>query len=69
MKYETAQTRQHAFAFAAIVLALSCGLSLQAQVKQKPAPPAGVDEVCSIAFDKDALRPARVENSALTCLK
>jgi hypothetical protein len=24
---------------------------------------------CSIAFDKDALRPALVENSALPCLK
>jgi hypothetical protein len=36
---------------------------------QKPAPPAGVEEICTISFDKDLLRPARVENSALLCLK
>jgi hypothetical protein len=36
---------------------------------QKPAPPAGVEEICAISFEKDLLRPARVENSALPCLK
>jgi hypothetical protein len=36
---------------------------------QRPAPPAGVEEICAISFDKDLLRPARVENSALHCLK
>lgn len=68
MKHISAQTTQHASAIAAILLAVGSGLSLQAQVKQKLAPPGGVDKVCSIAFDRDALRPARVENSALTCL-
>jgi hypothetical protein len=44
-------------------------LSSSAQLHQKPAPPAGVVELCSIAFDKDTLRPARVENGASSCLK
>jgi len=52
-----------------IVIALAAPLALPAQVRQKPAPHAGVEEICTIAFDKDVLRPARVENSALPCLK
>jgi len=31
--------------------------------------PADVEKVCSIRFDKDTKRPARVEDSALSCLK
>jgi hypothetical protein len=31
--------------------------------------PPEVEKVCSIQFDKDARRPARVEDSALSCLK
>ena len=31
--------------------------------------PAGVERVCSIQFDKDAKRPARVQDNALPCLK
>jgi hypothetical protein len=31
--------------------------------------PPGVETVCSIQFDKDTKRPARVEDSALSCLK
>jgi hypothetical protein len=38
-----------------------------------PAPklvlPAGVEKLCSIQFDQDQRRPARVEDSALPCLK
>jgi hypothetical protein len=45
------------------------GIPSLAQAHGKPAPPAGVEEVCAISFDKDSLRPARVENSALPCLK
>ncbi|MGA3226718.1 MAG: hypothetical protein ABSC65_23335 [Acidobacteriaceae bacterium] len=30
--------------------------------------PAGVEKLCSIQFDKDAKRPARIEDSALPCL-
>jgi hypothetical protein len=30
--------------------------------------PAGVEKLCSIPFDKDERRPARVEDGALTCL-
>jgi hypothetical protein len=35
---------------------------------QTAATPPGVEKLCSIRFDKDAKRPARVEDSALTCL-
>jgi len=52
-----------------IGLAAAATLSSHAQTHSKPTPPAGIEEVCTIAFDKDPLRPARVENSALTCLK
>ena len=31
--------------------------------------PSEVEKVCSIRFDKDAKRPARVEDSALSCIK
>jgi hypothetical protein len=31
--------------------------------------PAGVERLCTIQYDKDDLRPARLENSALPCLK
>ncbi|KAA6456688.1 hypothetical protein DYQ86_24835 [Acidobacteria bacterium AB60] len=31
--------------------------------------PAGVEKVCSIKFDKDTKRPARVQDDALPCLK
>jgi len=31
--------------------------------------PAGVERICAISFDKDTRRPARVEDSALPCLK
>jgi hypothetical protein len=31
--------------------------------------PAGVEKLCTIQFDKDLRRPARVEDSALPCLK
>jgi hypothetical protein len=31
--------------------------------------PAGVERLCSIQFDQDQRRPARVEDSALSCLK
>jgi hypothetical protein len=43
-------------------------------VDRQPAPqklilPAGVEKLCSIQFDKDVRRPARVEDSALPCLE
>jgi hypothetical protein len=43
-------------------------------VDRQPAPqklilPAGVEKLCSIQFDKDIRRPARVEDSALPCLE
>jgi hypothetical protein len=60
---------QHTPASLAMMLILVSPISVPAQVRQRPARPADVEEICSIAFDKDALRPARVENSALPCLK
>ena len=53
----------------AAMIALGSALILPVQAQQKPAPLAGVEELCSIPFDKDVLRPARVENSAAACLK
>jgi hypothetical protein len=50
------------------LFALACAPSW-AQASHKPILPAGVEEVCSIPFDQDPLRPARVENRALPCLK
>ena len=51
------------------LLALAASMPSLSQAHQRPAPPTGVEEVCTISFDKDPLRPARVENSALPCLK
>lgn len=69
MTSEFARGGWNAPATIAVMIALGSALSLSAQVHQKPAPPAGVEELCSITFDKDVLRPARVENSASSCLK
>jgi hypothetical protein len=69
MPLELARAARHTPATVSVMLAFVGAISLSAQVQQKPAPPAGVEEICSIAFDKDALRTARVENSALPCLK
>lgn len=50
------------------------GQSAAAPVDKKGRPPAnlvlpaGVERLCSIQFDKDEKRPARVEDSALSCL-
>jgi hypothetical protein len=51
-------------------LALACGVfEGAAQVRSAQASlPAGVERVCSMVFDKDLKRPARVEDSALPCL-
>jgi len=68
MIHDFACRMRQANAIVALIFAFAITPS-SAQVQPKPAPPAGVEEVCSIAFDKDPLRPARVENSALPCLK
>jgi hypothetical protein len=65
----SARARRSTQTIVAVTFTFSSAVWLPAQVRQKPAPPAGVEELCSIRFDKDALRPARVENSALPCLK
>jgi hypothetical protein len=66
-----------------LVVALAClsgicvpfinGQTASTPVGEQPPPPnlilpAGVEKLCSIQFDKDARRPARVEDSALPCL-
>ena len=63
------RTRWYTSTMFLAMLAFVGAIALPAQVRQKPAPPTGVEEVCSIPFDKDPLRPARVENRALACLK
>ena len=60
---------RNATATIAAMITFGSALALPAQAHTKPAPPAGVEELCSITFDKDVLRPARVENSAASCLK
>jgi hypothetical protein len=51
--------------------ALLCALfSSSAGAKAQVAPlPAGVEKLCTIQFDRDAKRPARVDDSALPCLE
>ena len=49
------------------------GQTASTPVDNQPPPtklilPAGVEKLCSIQFDKDGRRPARVEDSALPCL-
>ncbi len=51
---------------ALVILAMKSAVPLQAQ--QLPLAP-GVQKLCSIEFDKDSRRPARVENQALPCLE
>jgi hypothetical protein len=66
-----------------LVVALAClsticapsteGQTASTAIDRQPPPPklvlpAGVEKLCSIQFDKDAKRPARVEDSALPCL-
>jgi hypothetical protein len=45
-------------------------VSLAVYAHAQPSPlPVGVEKVCSIQFDKDTKYPARVEDSALSCLQ
>jgi hypothetical protein len=60
---------QHTCMTLATMLAFAGAIPLASQARQKPTPPAGVEEICAIPFDKDSLRPARVENRALPCLE
>jgi hypothetical protein len=57
----------------AIFVLSSKGRTASAPADRQPPPPklilpAGVEKLCSIRFDEDAQRPARVEDSALPCL-
>jgi hypothetical protein len=49
---------------------LVCLLALPVRgAGQTPSLPSGVEKICSIQFDKDPRRPARVQDNALPCLK
>ena len=59
--------------YAAILAPSIEGQTASAPADKQPPPsklilPPGVEKLCSIRFDKDAQRPARVEDSALPCL-
>lgn len=69
MTFAFSRATLHKTAALATILVLASAAPLASQVRHKPVPPTGVEEICSIAFDKDPLRPARVENSALPGLK
>jgi hypothetical protein len=50
--------------------ALAAALSFMQPLHAQRLPlPAGVDKICSISFSKDSRHPARVEDSALPCLR
>jgi hypothetical protein len=63
-----------ALAFLSTIRAPSIeGQTATTPIEGQPPPPklilpAGVEKLCSIQFDKDAKRPAQVEDSALPCL-
>jgi hypothetical protein len=50
-----------------IVSGLAVNFPHKAAGQDKPLP-SGVEKVCTITFDKDSKRPARVEDAALDCL-
>jgi hypothetical protein len=52
---------------AGILICAVFGAALSALGQTATSPP-GIEKLCSIQFDKDTKRPARVENSALACL-
>jgi hypothetical protein len=54
-------------ASAGLVIGIWLASAARAQ-GQDLAIPAGVEKICTIRFDKDTKRPARVEDSALSCL-
>ncbi len=55
-------------ALALFFLSLTTGLTFVSQAGAVTPLPAGVTKICSIAFDKDEKRPARIEDGALSCL-
>jgi hypothetical protein len=77
MKLQTNATLAGVLMASCIYVALTLPLYGQlagTPVNKQPGPPAnrvlpaGVEKLCSIQFDKDEKRPARVEDSALSCL-
>jgi len=65
-----AQTKLRTFRNAGkgLMICTFLGLAVHANAQPSPLPP-GVEKVCSIQFDKNTKYPARVEDSALSCLQ
>ena len=59
--------RRNSLLFMAALATIFCG-ALPSRAQRTPLA-AGVEKVCSISFSKDSKRPARVEDSALSCLQ
>jgi hypothetical protein len=55
--------------FLAGVASTATLLLIQPLFAQRTPLPTGVEKICSISFSKDSKRPARVEDSALPCLR
>jgi hypothetical protein len=54
----------------ALLLIAGAGVTLAPKLPAQTEPlPAGVEKLCTIEFDRDTRRPARVEDSALACIK
>lgn len=59
---------RRATALAALLIASAAAQTAGRSVVPNPLPQ-GVEKLCSIVFDKDTERPARVEDSALGCIE
>ena len=56
MVFDFARSTRYFLVITCVMFALTSALALRAQVRQKHAPPTGVEEICSIVFNKDVLR-------------
>jgi hypothetical protein len=52
-----------------VTLALTCGVLSSSSLAQQLPLASGVEKLCSVDFNKDSKRRARVEDSALSCLE
>jgi len=61
--------REHKLVAPIVTAVVLFGVSAMHSLAQQLPLAAGVEKLCSFDFNKDSLRPARVENSALPCLE
>jgi len=59
---------RYARTLAVILFCVFLVLAARAASDPDPLPPS-VEKICAVSFDQDSRRPARVEDSALSCLK